>query len=373
MTSLTPKQSSATRYLIPILIGITGWGLSSVMAASLAVSDRPAGATFSWSSPDTTGPKISRESVVHKKPGADAAESAAAMHLASDNVFDNGELRPHWGVTPDNGAGDEFRKALSTMDSKLLGEKMFDRSLIVQDIWYRMPEAGEVYFVWGVNGWKPIPEKMRPPNTTLTGDKVMATRMVREGDAFVVRLTVQNGTTIDYGFSITRARDGNAINVWDADKYPSAGYQSIAFPNRPIEVSASLKMARLRVGKPDMGRSLVTHEIRYPAQDAQEISLVWGINGWRIVPEADRPPGTVVKEGRMLTPLSQESGAFVRALRVPPGTTLDYGFLIMAPQGGNVKELWDDNHRQFFHTTVAADGSTTVKPTVRLPKSPSLP
>ncbi len=357
------------RWMMLTVLGMMCGDQETGLAASLAVNDRPTGTVYSWSSQAGATTQTSREPLPVNKSGAGLSDHEAVSHRTADNVFDNTELRPHWdGLAPDNGTGDEFRKALSTMDSKLLGEKMFDRSLIVQEIRYRMPEAGEIYFVWGVNGWKPVPETTRPPETTVTGDKVMATRMVREGDAFVVRLNVQNGTTIDYGFSITRTRDGGAINVWDADKYPSAGYQSIAFPNRPIEVSASLKMARLRVGKPDMGRGLVTQEIRYPLQEAQAISLVWGINGWRVVPESDRPPGTVVKEGRMLTPLSQESGAFVRTLRVPPGTTLDYGFLIVAAQGGSAQELWDDNHRQFFHTTVAADGSTTVKPTVRLPK-----
>ncbi len=355
--------------LLPLVCGICWWNLGLALAASLAVSERPTGTSFSWSSSHSTGPMTSRDPVAIKNQDTTAADSPLVRHLASDNVFDNTELRPHWGgLMPDPGTGDEFRKALSTMDGKLLGEKMFDRSLIVQEIRYRMPEAGEVYFVWGVNGWKPVPEKTRPPDTALTNDKVMATRMVREGDAFVVRLNVQNGTTIDYGFSITRTREGGAISVWDADKYPSAGYQSIAFPNRPIEVSASLKMARLRAGKPDMGRGLVTQEIRYPLLEAREVALVWGINGWRVVPESDRPPGTVVKEGRMLTPLTQEPDGFVRALRVPPGTTLDYGFLIVAKQGENAKELWDDNHRQFFHTVVGTDGVTIVRPTIRLPK-----
>src|SRR6266540_4306473 len=41
---------------------------------------------------------------------------------------------------------------------------------------------------------------------------------------------------------------------------------------------------------------LVAQEIRYQVADASEVFLVWGINGWANVPEAQRPAGTVVNQ-----------------------------------------------------------------------------
>ncbi|TKB70427.1 MAG: hypothetical protein E8D45_13135 [Nitrospira sp.] len=250
MTMRDQGSSDAWIQALPIICGLFWWNLGTALAASIAVNDRPAGTTFTWESQTARPPEGSRGRITLKRQDRRPAEEPPVLHRAADSVFDHPELRPHWdGLAPDTTSDDEFRKALSTMDAKLLGEKVFDRSLMVQEIHYRIPEAEEVYFVWGINGWKPVPDTTRPPGTTLTKDKVMATRMVREGDAFVVRLRVPHGATVDYGFSITRTLDGAAVNVWDADKYPSAGYQTVAVPSHPVEISASLKMARLQGGE----------------------------------------------------------------------------------------------------------------------------
>ena len=44
--------------------------------------------------------------------------------------------------------------------------------------------------------------------------------------------------------------------------------------------------------------SLVAQEIRYRIAGAEEVWLVWGINGWQAIPEAARPPGTVLKDNK---------------------------------------------------------------------------
>ncbi|MDH4137090.1 MAG: GDSL-type esterase/lipase family protein [Anaerolineae bacterium] len=41
---------------------------------------------------------------------------------------------------------------------------------------------------------------------------------------------------------------------------------------------------------------LVTREIRYHMPEAGEVYLLWGINGWAVVPQEIRPAGTVVKD-----------------------------------------------------------------------------
>lgn len=367
---MTHRIPHFVAFLSCLLVAFGPWwgSVPTALALGISVNEHSSGTTYRWETQTSTAPKAAQHKADVKRQNQGAVDEEAILYKTMDNFFDSTELRPHLdGLSPTSDAN-EFRKAFSTMDRKLLGEKTFDRSLVDQEIRYRIPEAAEVYFVWGINGWKPAPEKTRPPHTTLTNDRVMATLMTREDDYFVVRLRVPHGATIDYGFSITRTREGAAVDIYDSDKYPSFGYQTVAMPNHPVLVEASLTMARLRKGGPTIGRALATQEILYSLTGAREVVIAWGVNGWRLVPEQDRPPGTVVKEGRMVTPLSPDRHGFVGKMQVPPGTTLDYGFLVTTANDGKVTELWDDNHRQFFHTTVTADGVTTVKPTVKLPR-----
>lgn len=36
-----------------------------------------------------------------------------------------------------------------------------DHQLVTQEIRYNMPEAGEVFLIWGINGWNIVPEEIR--------------------------------------------------------------------------------------------------------------------------------------------------------------------------------------------------------------------
>jgi hypothetical protein len=47
------------------------------------------------------------------------------------------------------------------------------------------------------------------------------------------------------------------------------------------------------------------------------VLLVWGINGWAVVPEESRPAGTVVKNAVMHTPMVREDDAFFAYVQVP--------------------------------------------------------
>ena len=66
------------------------------------------------------------------------------------------------------------------------------------EIRYFAPGATEVYLVWGVNDWGNIDNP--PPGTVIT-NKVMNTRMIKEGDEFVVKIDVPSGNVIDYFFT----------------------------------------------------------------------------------------------------------------------------------------------------------------------------
>ncbi|HJR77623.1 MAG TPA: hypothetical protein VJ805_11635 [Nitrospiraceae bacterium] len=90
-------------------------------------------------------------------------------------------------------------------------------SLVKLDIRYGLPAAGEVFLVWGVNGWNPVPEALRPPGTTLRKE-VMSTPMVQDDGRFVATIEVETGATVDYGFLVTKTAGGAFIEVWDGDE-----------------------------------------------------------------------------------------------------------------------------------------------------------
>ena len=139
-----------------------------------------------------------------------------------------------------------------------------DNTLITQEIRYHMPEAGEVYLVWGVNGWQSVPEKIQPPGTTV--DVVMFTPMVLQGDTFVAKVQVYAGTTLDYGFQTRKKRDGTPTKewVWDGD------YQLTPGDDPVVEIEATVTLDSQPSNSPAES-SLVTQEFRYHMPEAGEV------------------------------------------------------------------------------------------------------
>jgi hypothetical protein len=107
----------------------------------------------------------------------------------------------------------------------------------------------------------------------------------------------------------------------------------------------------------DASAPLLTHEIRYTMPEASTVTLVWGINGWRIVPEELRPAGTEVKDNVMRTPMIQERGSFVAKLWVPADIPVDYCFLITDRRGllNIVYPVCDGNYRDIASTSDAIE------------------
>jgi hypothetical protein len=136
----------------------------------------------------------------------------------------------------------------------------------------------------------------------------------------------------------------------------------LAYSLFPAEPSLAREAAR--AGDP----SLVTIDLRYPAPPTHEIFLVWGLNGWSVVPEAVRPAGTFV-ERVMHTPMIREGETFMAKIRVPPGATLDYGFEIRTRRDdGTVQSVWDGDH----HRLVSEDDRLEIKPAVTSPPASSV-
>ena len=91
---------------------------------------------------------------------------------------------------------------------------------IEHEIRYYLQEAGEVWLVWGIDGWQTLPQEMRPAGTIIR-DEVMHTPMHKKDNVFTVNLHIPAGTTIDYGFLITRGYDGTPIPAtWESGTMP---------------------------------------------------------------------------------------------------------------------------------------------------------
>src|SRR5262245_18498902 len=97
---------------------------------------------------------------------------------------------------------------------------------------------------------------------------------------------------------------------------------------------------------------LVTQEIRYRMPDASEVFLIWGIDGWSVVPETQRPAGTFVKNSVMYTAMARTDDVFVARVQVPPRARIDYVFQITKTRSGAVIDVWDNNGepKQDYHT-----------------------
>ena len=108
---------------------------------------------------------------------------------------------------------------------------------VILEFRYTAPEAGEVFLVWGVDGWKVLPKETRPP-ATFVKNSLMYTSMQLDGNDFVARLDVPVNMIVDYGFQTRRKRSGAAIEwVWEGD------YDFISRQDSTIAVDAEASLA----------------------------------------------------------------------------------------------------------------------------------
>jgi hypothetical protein len=133
------------------------------------------------------------------------------------------------------------------------------------------------------------------------------------------------------------------------------GYFALFYPPSPAYGAAHLQE-----------EPFVAQKIRYHLPEASEVFIVWGIREWDLVPEAQRPPGTVVKNQFMHTPMSRAGDSFIVTLQVPLSATVNYFFLITKTQSGKSVTIWDTNgiSKPNYHTIAAPDTIAEVYPVV---------
>jgi arylsulfatase A-like enzyme len=105
---------------------------------------------------------------------------------------------------------------------------------------------------------------------------------------------------------------------------------------------------------------LTKQEIRYRAENAEAVSIVWGVNGWSKADKSSWPSGTVIEEGLLSTPMMPVNGEFTATLFIPQGTTLDYIFHITKGPAATPVDIWDLNTAPFKDYHLLAWQNSTV-------------
>lgn len=108
---------------------------------------------------------------------------------------------------------------------------------------------------------------------------------------------------------------------------------------------------------------VVTQTIRYHTREAGEVALLWGVNGWAQLPQAQRPAGTVIEKNAMATPMTLSDDGFVVSVQVPRGATIDYLFHITRAPSGVAADAWEGNGAPNldFHAVAQDDGVVDVR------------
>lgn len=117
--------------------------------------------------------------------------------------------------------------------------------LVTYEIRYQNPQAKTVHFVWGIDGWYPLPKEMRPPDTVVR-DRVMHTPMLSASDDFTARIDVPAGSVLDFGFLTTELQDGSPVKIWDGN---AQNYQRTALQDDVIMVRTAFDEDQLRTAE----------------------------------------------------------------------------------------------------------------------------
>jgi hypothetical protein len=125
--------------------------------------------------------------------------------------------------------------------------------LIAQEIRYISQEAGEVLLVWGINDWKRMPDEQRPAGT-LIKNSVMHTPMTKHESHFAVTLYAEAGTIVDFGFLVTRTKNGIDVLVWEGDGKDS--FHQKVRSDHVISVSSEVSLLQSGKTPPDKWDSI---------------------------------------------------------------------------------------------------------------------
>ena len=87
-------------------------------------------------------------------------------------------------------------------------------SYIDQKIDYIHKDAGEVYLVWGIDGWKTIPSEFYVDHTFISKGKLL-TKMSPADSVFTTSIRIPEGSTLNFMFWVSKNRAGDVTDEWD--------------------------------------------------------------------------------------------------------------------------------------------------------------
>lgn len=147
--------------------------------------------------------------------------------------------------------------------------------LITREIHYNAPEAGDVLLTWGIDGWQPVPEELRPQGTEVLGN-LMHTPMLSEAGTFNATVQTPSNVTFEYGFLITRLSGGQIVSIWDD---PTGNVQKQVQGDRQVyQVTATIQ-TELRDW--ELGWSDILGPILKGLLLAAIILVTFQINSWK--------------------------------------------------------------------------------------------
>ena len=262
------------------------------------------------------------------------------------------------GVTGEMTVGNPAASSLTQRKVWSAGQPS-DLPIVRRRIYYRAPRATEVALIWGIDEWQAMPRSGQPIRTTVKNG-LMSTFLAREGDLFMITVEVPEGSVLKYRFAITQTEG----SVYGQRTGNSLGVVTPLFDNR-IDVESGVTKAQMdRASAPSDKISLVPQEIRYRIAGAEEVWLVWGINGWQSIPEEARPSGTVYKDNVMHSPMKKNGEIFSVTIRVPRGTILEYKFVVTRTSRGAPVSVWQDSDGQAYWKIIRSAGTLEEKATV---------
>ncbi|MAT98007.1 MAG: hypothetical protein CL608_12750 [Anaerolineaceae bacterium] len=130
-----------------------------------------------------------------------------------------------------------------------------------------------------------------------------------------------------------------------AEQFPLYGVELSLFANRP-QMDAAVAAG-----------PMVTQVIRYRLPEAAAVKLVWGVDGWQLLPPASQREETAVIDNLMVTAMQKEGETFVAEVQVPPETALDYVFQVTEGQQHAPVDLWDTQNGQDYQILVGTNES----------------
>lgn len=225
------------------------------------------------------------------------------------------------------------------------------------EIRYTNPAASEVMLVWGINGWQSTSLEGQPEGTVVNKG-VMNTPMTLENGVFVVRIKLPAWAEVDYGFLTTKDQNGDPVQAWEDNG--GKDFQTTMAAKDMVVEAGSGPVTGANEGGESAG-PMVNLDIRYISPAAGEVYLVWGINGWGLAPESQWPSGTVVQQNTLHTPMHREGQTYVSRLRVPAGTTLDFGFLTTQDSQGKAVNIWEADGGQDYQITPTRDQTLEIQ------------